>query len=82
LIIYGQQAIYYQDEKEKNFTCWELHSMGRKLGAGSMQDGAYLISRMYEKQKEMRRRKIGGVVGKERKLSWDEIFEDSPLFMM
>ncbi|KAL2069768.1 hypothetical protein VTL71DRAFT_14447 [Oculimacula yallundae] len=81
MVIAGQQAVYYQDEKEKEFLCWELHNMSRSLGAGAMQDGAYLISHMFHRQKKGTQ-KHGQKQSHDGKLTWDEFFEDSPLFMM
>ncbi|CZT41582.1 uncharacterized protein RSE6_01338 [Rhynchosporium secalis] len=81
MVIAGQQAVHYQDEKEKEFLCWELHNMSRSLGAGAMQDGAYLISRMFHRQKQGIQ-KLGQKQSHNGRLTWDEIFEGSPLFMM
>lgn len=81
IVVAGQQTVYYQDEREKDFLCWELHNMSRSLGAGAMQDGAYLISHMFTKQKEANTLN-DQTHGHERKLTWDEFFKDSPLFMM
>lgn len=81
MMIAGYQAVIYQDEHVKDSLCWELHNMSRSLGAGAMQDGAYLISHMFERQKQiLLAHSI--CTRAETALTWDEFFVDSPLFMM
>jgi hypothetical protein len=81
MMIAGYQAVIYQDETVKDSLCWELHNMSRSLGAGAMQDGAYLISHMFERQRGILL--DHSVCHKARTaLTWDDFFVDSPLFMM
>ncbi|RDW58309.1 hypothetical protein BP5796_12239 [Coleophoma crateriformis] len=77
MIIAGQQAVLHLDEPALTVLCQNLHVMCFELGAGSMQDAACLLSSAYERQVQLVSNGCG-----EHQLSWDAIFEDSPLFFI
>ncbi|RDW57098.1 hypothetical protein BP6252_13844 [Coleophoma cylindrospora] len=77
MVIAGQQSALNLDKPELAFLCQNLHVMCFELGAGSMQDAAYFLSSAYERQAQS----VSDGCDEQR-LSWDAIFEKSPLFFI
>lgn len=77
MIVAGVQAIFIQDKETKDFLCQNLHVMSVELGTGAMQDAAWLLSTSFEKQQ-----RLWTVSSDASRMSWDEIFKESPLFLM
>ncbi|KXH32291.1 hypothetical protein CSIM01_05713 [Colletotrichum simmondsii] len=66
-----QSALIYNDQETTNFMCSGMQAVGEELGTVSMIDGARLVEKLQREAKHGRKF-----------LSWDELFEGAPLFLM
>ncbi|KAF4775138.1 hypothetical protein HER10_EVM0007032 [Colletotrichum scovillei] len=66
-----QSALIYHDQETTNFMCSGMQAVGEELGTVSMIDGARLVEKLRGEAKHGRKFS-----------SWDELFEEAPLFLM